>query len=446
MNKKIFPAVLAAASILTNSASLSAFAESVSGNWNGLDWEIHNHVLTISGTGAIHCCTWTFPDDDMLEIPEWFDYAQDIQEIVIQNGVTGAEEHALSGFPNLEKITLPESFTFLDPNALSDNPNLAEISGLENVEQFGFQCLSNTKYIAENPFVIHDNALYYAEGTEFTVPDGVQEIKPFAFGNFTGENFIAYPKNENQSVYYEITLPDSVQNIDDYAFAYCSTMTGINIPDSVQNIGDYAFFNCVNLDNLTLGENLSAIGENAFFNCKNLNQLTILNPETNFQLDAYGNALDWAETLENPESGRLGLLERVPQTLLEEFPFCLDEMMSYINLHFFETKPYSTDQNPSKQKTITQGAVTGHIGSTAQKFARQQELPFRPLEDGIFGDMDDDGETSILDVISVNRYILGKSAFSDKQNAFADVDQDGQITPADALLMMKKIVGIVDEF
>ena len=64
----------------------------------------------------------------------------------------------------------------------------------------------------------------------------------------------------------------------------------------------------------------------------------------------------------------------------------------------------------------------------------------------VLGDVDGDGETSVLDVISVNRYILGKADFSASQIKSADVDKSGIVDSADALLMMKKVVGIVEEF
>ena len=66
--------------------------------------------------------------------------------------------------------------------------------------------------------------------------------------------------------------------------------------------------------------------------------------------------------------------------------------------------------------------------------------------DIVLGDVDGDGETSVLDVISVNRYILGKADFSASQIKSADVDKSGIVDSADALLMMKKVVGIVEEF
>ncbi len=59
------------------------------------------------------------------------------------------------------------------------------------------------------------------------------------------------------------------------------------------------------------------------------------------------------------------------------------------------------------------------------------------------GDADLSGTIDIRDVILVNRSILGKSKLSDMQQEMADINKDGDVTPADALDIMKKIVGII---
>ena len=61
------------------------------------------------------------------------------------------------------------------------------------------------------------------------------------------------------------------------------------------------------------------------------------------------------------------------------------------------------------------------------------------------GDVTEDESVDILDVISINRNILGKQLFNSYGNAVADVNQNGMSDPDDALRVMKHIVGIIDE-
>lgn len=58
------------------------------------------------------------------------------------------------------------------------------------------------------------------------------------------------------------------------------------------------------------------------------------------------------------------------------------------------------------------------------------------------GDVDLNHTVNILDVILLNRVVLGKETLSDMQSAVADINQDHQIDAADSLCILKMLVGI----
>ncbi len=62
------------------------------------------------------------------------------------------------------------------------------------------------------------------------------------------------------------------------------------------------------------------------------------------------------------------------------------------------------------------------------------------------GDADLSGKVDILDVITVNRAVLGKETLSAQQLTNADVNKNSKPDAADSLLIMKYIVGLVTEF
>ena len=62
----------------------------------------------------------------------------------------------------------------------------------------------------------------------------------------------------------------------------------------------------------------------------------------------------------------------------------------------------------------------------------------------ILGDADGNFEVDILDVITVNKAILGKEVLSEQGNINADIDKDGKPTSYDAMTILKHIVGIID--
>ena len=65
-------------------------------------------------------------------------------------------------------------------------------------------------------------------------------------------------------------------------------------------------------------------------------------------------------------------------------------------------------------------------------------------EETVFGDTDLNGEIDILDVITLNKSILGKETLSDQAQKNADVDQNKKINNNDSLTILKYIVKLVD--
>ncbi|MBR1554361.1 MAG: carbohydrate-binding protein, partial [Oscillospiraceae bacterium] len=61
----------------------------------------------------------------------------------------------------------------------------------------------------------------------------------------------------------------------------------------------------------------------------------------------------------------------------------------------------------------------------------------------LLGDADESGSVNILDVIVLNKAILGKEQLSEQGMKCADADGDGVPSSADALLIMKHIVGLI---
>lgn len=65
---------------------------------------------------------------------------------------------------------------------------------------------------------------------------------------------------------------------------------------------------------------------------------------------------------------------------------------------------------------------------------------------GIRGDINEDEDLTIADVVLLNRYLLGKTSLSDSVLPFADVNNDGDITIADIVLLNRHVLGRIDLF
>lgn len=416
----------------------------LSGTWYGLDWTLENHVLTVSGTGDVVTESGGF--NDSFTYPDWSTHADEIYEVVLKEGITGIEESAFAGYDHLRKITIPSTLTKLLPYAFYQDGELSEIVGLEHVTNFNFCCLTGTAYIAENPFVVCDGKLWYAECTELTVPDGVTEIMPYAFGNLTGDAFLPNLA-ENEPAPLIVTLPEGVEIIHENAFAFCAGLEAVNIPESVRIIGNHAFFNCANLGDVTLGENVEEIGDLAFFNCRSLHTLTVENPAVFFGTDTYGTVLDWYAALEAHRENYTD--EQYAEVLaeLQAHPTAMDETMTAFAIHFWDTRSYDDVEfledpadDPDSFYTIS-GALAGYAGSTAQTYAFEHRIPFSAIDGTpLPGDVTLDDTVDIIDVIVLNKYLLGTTALDDLARIAADYNRSGTIDETDSLGILRHII------
>lgn len=56
------------------------------------------------------------------------------------------------------------------------------------------------------------------------------------------------------------------------------------------------------------------------------------------------------------------------------------------------------------------------------------------------GDIDEDGDVTSADAVLLARYLVDLTDFSEQQKLTADLDEDGDVTSADAVMMMRKLV------
>ena len=66
--------------------------------------------------------------------------------------------------------------------------------------------------------------------------------------------------------------------------------------------------------------------------------------------------------------------------------------------------------------------------------------------DAAYGDVNEDGEVNILDVLTLNRNLLIGEELSDQAKVNADVDLDGKPSSVDALNILKFTIKLVTEF
>jgi len=274
--------------------------------------------------------------------------------------------------------------------------------------------------------------------TSINIPEGVTSIGSCAFLSCSGlemisvpetVNFIGYgafdgtPWKESQmqgdfliinqiltdasSCSGDVILPDSIISIGEFAFSNCTELTSVTIPESVTAIGEGAFSYCTSLTSMTIPENVKTIGASAFGDCTSLKTVEC----SASQIGAYS------------------------------FCFCT----SLISVKI--TNPYC-EFIENKIFVGCDGIVIyGYENSTAQAYAEECEWDFVPIgeaQPALAGDADLSGKVNILDVITLNRAILGKETLTENQIKAIDFNQNGKPDSEESLMILKYITGLID--
>ena len=179
-------------------------------------------------------------------------------ELIIPNSVTSIGSNAFYGCTGLTSITIPNSVTSIGNEAFRDCRELKEVHISDLTAWCGIDFASanaNPLYYASNLYLNGDLL------TEIVIPEGVAEIKHFAFYRCTGLT--------------SITIPYSVTSIGNYAFYGCTGLTSITIPNSVTSIGASAFEGCNNIEKLYIGSSVESIGDKAFTGCEKITEIKV---------------------------------------------------------------------------------------------------------------------------------------------------------------------------
>ena len=248
-----------------------------------LEGEAGHYGLFISGTGAMTSST---PDEQ-----PWSNYANDIETIVIGNGVTSIGMSAFFGYTALTSVTFaPESqLKSIDDYAFYDCSGLTSIEFPASVTSIGPRAFEGCSVL-----------------TSIEIPASVTSISAGAFYNCTGLSSVTFaPGSKLESIgdvafalngisngnLTSIVIPASVTSIGVSAFMFrteltsvtfasgsklesmreiafaLTGLTSVEIPASVTSIGTSAFNSCSNLESVKLNSN-PTIGENAFYGIK----------------------------------------------------------------------------------------------------------------------------------------------------------------------------------
>ena len=243
-------------SVLGNNASLlnAAFHFKDDGE-EGWRYDETTKTLYILGSGP------------MVDYPTsinrpWYQYREEIQSVVIENGITSIGDSAFCECGSLTSVTIPNSVTSIGDVAFYECGSLTRVTIPDSVTSIGetafWKCTALTSVTIPNRVATIGGRAFMecSSLTSITIPDSVTSI---GFAAFSNCGSLA-----------SVTLPKGIASISESAFADCHSLTSVTIPDSVTLIGNGAFARCDGLTSVTIPASVTGIGDYAFDGCAKL--------------------------------------------------------------------------------------------------------------------------------------------------------------------------------
>ena len=248
-----------------------------------LTWSITGTTLTISGTGAMK-------DYAPGDVAPWDNYAKNITNIVISEGVTSIGEVAFFKFSEIKTIKLPQSLTKIGSYALGGCAGLTSVkipNGVKTIGEKAFStCVNLTrvtiredlhKSITSDVFQKCPKAVFYdyvvAGDYELQITNpatnGTGTVTFIGMANPT-EAVVVPNVAEINGVFYKVT------RIGVDAFFQDKTIKTLVIGANVVIIDGNACYGCPELVKVSGGKGLKTIGANAFAHCPKLSSFTIV--------------------------------------------------------------------------------------------------------------------------------------------------------------------------
>ena len=271
--------------ILPSTAGLDIVASGACGK--NVNWVLtSNGTLTISGRGEMD----NYNDYSDSNTAPWYDYRENIQNVLVKSGVTNIGHRAFFGCGELISATLLGGVQTVGNSAFQDCKKLTSVGlpdGLKDIYSWAFYgCSSLTSVtIPKGLTHIKYQSFYGCSSlTSVTIPEGVTGVEDQAFSNCINLTRVTLPEGVSvieSCAFYgcsklaDITLPKTVKIIGSQAFEGCSSLTSVTIPESVTSIEAHTFYDCNGLTSVTIPDSVTSIGNAAFYGCSSLTSVTI---------------------------------------------------------------------------------------------------------------------------------------------------------------------------
>lgn len=239
---------------------------------DSLEWTCDGTTITITGSGPMK--------DYYSEDPEWAQYRETAQTVVIGDGITTVGAYAFYDYLSLTHVELPDSVEYIGDSAFANDCFLDEVPLPASLKEIGRYAFLEVKL--HKPLVIPEGVEILGAGCfhandfwdTISIPSSVYYIDEGAFSNSLHlHEFIVDSANE----YYR-SDGGVLFDIDKTAllgYPLLKEDTDYAIPDTVTLIGYFAFDINEFLQRLTIPASVRSISDGNFALARMLERVTV---------------------------------------------------------------------------------------------------------------------------------------------------------------------------
>lgn len=257
-------------------------------NGDNVQWTLYdNGLAVISGTGAMHEYTTLSTNRS-----PFYENAQ-VQEAIIQEGVTTVGGYLFYNASGLTSVTIPAGVTSIGAYAFHECSALKTMtlpSSVQSIANYAFwKCsgLTGTLHLPDSLQTVGTGAFYMAAYGKVVFPSGLTAIGDSAFSYCKSLTELQFPERmaanciigtyafSSCSELPSLILPEGVTALGKYAVQFCYKLKSVTLPSSLQSIGDSAFAFDSLLEEVNMAEGLLTLGRRAFQTCPKLTHLII---------------------------------------------------------------------------------------------------------------------------------------------------------------------------
>lgn len=427
---------------------------------------------------------------------EAFWHCPSIQKITIPDTVTTICNMAFADCSNLTTLTGGKNVKILENAAFKNCTKLTSIGNIgQNLKNLGCIVFENTKW-----FENQKDGIVYLGKIAYCYKGNMPKNTTLTFKNGTYAVSSEFISEHNSATHFEqpnlvkVVLPKSCKFIGSDAFLNCTNLKSIDLggaeiaeneafvsnacetitlPSTMRIIGDDSFTSKV-LKTVNLNDGLQYIGEGAFFSMGKIKNMTVPSSVTHIGEQAIGyyppdpdNPFVLSEVI--PNFVIYGTSGTEAQTYADRNGIQFNSIASGTTVKGTAKSYLSADDTVTIQlkksgvavyETTVKGnstdySISGVANGTytmrvSKKLHADREYTVKVSSADVtqsveifpIGDVNSDGDISVVDATLVQKHIVSLEKLTDLQKKSAEVNGDGEISVVDATLIQKYIVGL----